>query len=161
MNWILQFIRFNGKRHPTERGKPEIARLLSHLALNRNIAPFTQNQAMNAIRVLRVWQKCFLYRIVGESKNEGIARTSCHIKSIAYYHSPLTLTLSREGRGNVKSSRCLFVAALRPIEGEVQRLCKTPASLYKHVLDLPIEDKTQAVRSRKPKRLSTFLSQAE
>jgi hypothetical protein len=46
--WILQFIRFNGKRHPTQMGKPEIERFLSHLARNRNVAPSTQNQAMSA-----------------------------------------------------------------------------------------------------------------
>jgi hypothetical protein len=49
VSWILQFIRFNGKRHPMEMGKPEIERFLSHLAMNRNVAPSTQNQAMNAI----------------------------------------------------------------------------------------------------------------
>jgi integron integrase len=84
VGWILQFIRFNGKRHPTQMRKPEIERFLSHLAMNRNVAPSTQNQAMNAI---------------------------------------------------------LF--------------------LYKHVLDLPIEDEIQAIRSRKPKRLPTVLSRSE
>ncbi len=49
VNWILQFIRFNGIRHPMEMGKPEIEQFLSHLAMNRNVAPSTQNQAMNAI----------------------------------------------------------------------------------------------------------------
>ena len=48
VSWILQFIRFNAKRHPTEMGKPEIERFLPHLATNRNVAPSTRNQAMNA-----------------------------------------------------------------------------------------------------------------
>jgi Phage integrase, N-terminal SAM-like domain len=39
VSWILQFIRFNGKHHPTQMGKPEIDRFLSPLAINRNIAP--------------------------------------------------------------------------------------------------------------------------
>lgn len=34
-DWILKFIRFNGKRHPKEMGKLEIERYLSHLAVNR------------------------------------------------------------------------------------------------------------------------------
>lgn len=48
-NWILKFIRFNGKRHPKEMGKLEIERFLSHLAVNRDVAAATQNQAFNAI----------------------------------------------------------------------------------------------------------------
>lgn len=56
VRWIVQYIRFNGTRHPKEMGKPEIERFLTHLALNRNVAPATQNQALNAI--------VFLYRDV-------------------------------------------------------------------------------------------------
>jgi len=52
VDWILRFIRFNGKRHPKEMGKSEIERYLSHLAVNRNVAPSTQNQAFNAIMFL-------------------------------------------------------------------------------------------------------------
>jgi len=52
VNWILKFIRFNGKQHPKDMGKPEIERFLSHLALNRNVAASTQNQAFNAILFL-------------------------------------------------------------------------------------------------------------
>ena len=51
-NWILKYIRFNGKRHPKEMGKLEIERFLSHLAVNRDVAAATQNQAFNAILFL-------------------------------------------------------------------------------------------------------------
>ena len=52
VDWILKFIRFNGKKHPREMGKLEIERFLSHLAVNRNVAASTQNQAFNAIMFL-------------------------------------------------------------------------------------------------------------
>jgi len=65
-------------------GKPEIERFLSHLAVNRNVAASTQNQALNAI---------------------------------------------------------LF--------------------LYKHVLDMPLNDYIDATRSKKRKRLPTVLNQPE
>jgi integron integrase len=52
VEWILRFIRFNGKKHPREMGKFEIERFLSHLAVNRNVAASTQNQAFNAIMFL-------------------------------------------------------------------------------------------------------------
>lgn len=82
--WILKFIKFNGTRHPKGMGKHEIERFLSHLAMNRNVAQNTQNQAMNAI---------------------------------------------------------IF--------------------LYKYVLLMPVNDKIEAVRTRKPKRLPTVLSRNE
>ena len=80
----MDYIRFNGTRHPREMGKPEIERFLSHLAGNRNVAISTQNQALNSI---------------------------------------------------------LF--------------------LYKHVLDLPLNDYIDATRSKKGKRLPTVLNQSE
>jgi len=50
--WIKRFILFHDKRHPDEMGKPEIEAFLTHLAVNRNVAASTQNQAFNAILFL-------------------------------------------------------------------------------------------------------------
>lgn len=52
VDWILRFIRFSGKKHPKDMGKFEIERFLSHLAVNRDVAASTQNQAFNAIMFL-------------------------------------------------------------------------------------------------------------
>lgn len=84
VKWVVRYIRFNNTRHPREMGKPEIERFLSHLAINRNVAAATQNQALNAI---------------------------------------------------------LF--------------------LYREVLDISLDEKIEAARSRKPKRLPTVLSRDE
>lgn len=54
VDWILKFIRFSGKKHPRDMGKYEIERFLSHLAVNRNVAASTQNQAFNAIMFLYI-----------------------------------------------------------------------------------------------------------
>lgn len=48
-DWVKDFIRFNGRRHPEEMGAPEIDAWLSHLANNRSIAINTQKSALNAI----------------------------------------------------------------------------------------------------------------
>jgi len=58
IGWARRYILFHGKRHPSELGKSEIEAFLSHLAVDRNVAPSTQNQALNAI--------LFLYRQVLE-----------------------------------------------------------------------------------------------
>lgn len=56
VQWIRRFILFHGKRHPAEMGGREIAAFLNDLALNREVATATQNQALNAL--------VFLYRHV-------------------------------------------------------------------------------------------------
>ncbi len=52
IHWILQYLRFNELKHPREMGRAEIERFLSHLAINRNVAVATQNQALNALLFL-------------------------------------------------------------------------------------------------------------
>lgn len=56
VDWARRFILFNDKRHPAELGAKEVARFLTHLAVERGVAPSTQNQAKSAI--------LFLYREV-------------------------------------------------------------------------------------------------
>jgi integron integrase len=64
LDWVRRFILFHGKRHPETMGEPEIAAFLSHLAVNRRVAPSTQNQALCAL--------LFLYREVLERKLDFI-----------------------------------------------------------------------------------------
>jgi len=54
--WIKRFILFHNKRHPKTMGCPEIETFLSYLAVERNVAASTQNQALCAL--------LFLYRDV-------------------------------------------------------------------------------------------------
>jgi integron integrase len=46
---VKRFILFHGKRHPMEMGADEVKQFLSHLAVDRTVAPATQNQAFNAL----------------------------------------------------------------------------------------------------------------
>jgi len=52
VGWIKRYILFHGKRHPAEMGKAEIERFLTALAVQRRVAPSTQNQALAAILFL-------------------------------------------------------------------------------------------------------------
>jgi integron integrase len=52
--WIRKFIAFFNGKHPRKIGVPEIREFLSYLAVNKNVAASTQNQALNAL--------LFLYR---------------------------------------------------------------------------------------------------
>jgi integron integrase len=62
LNWIKRFILFHHKRHPIDMGRSEIEAFLSHLAVERNVAAATQNQALSAI--------LYLYREILEKELE-------------------------------------------------------------------------------------------
>lgn len=52
IHWIIQFIRFHGKKHPGEMGSAEVEMFLSHLSLNLDVAKGTQRIALNALAYL-------------------------------------------------------------------------------------------------------------
>lgn len=54
--WTKQYLRFNGMKHPETLGEFHVKQFLNHLAIDRNVSPSTQNQALNALN--------FLYREV-------------------------------------------------------------------------------------------------
>jgi integron integrase len=56
LGWIRRFIVFHDRRHPRDMGGPEVEAFLSHLAVARDVAASTQNQALAAL--------LFLYRVV-------------------------------------------------------------------------------------------------
>ena len=60
LQWISRFILFHHKRHPRDMGASEVTAFLSDLAVRRNVAASTQNQALHAI--------LFLYRSVLQIK---------------------------------------------------------------------------------------------
>lgn len=50
--WVKQYIYYHGKRHPAELGKEAVEAFLSSLAVDRNVAAATQNQALSALLLL-------------------------------------------------------------------------------------------------------------
>ena len=51
-SWIKRFILFHDKRHPQELGAVEIESFLTHLAVDKEVSPSTQNQALAALQFL-------------------------------------------------------------------------------------------------------------
>ncbi|NIR49534.1 tyrosine-type recombinase/integrase [candidate division KSB1 bacterium] len=60
VQWVKRFVLFHNKRHPVEMGEAEINAFLTHLAVRRNVASSTQNQALCAL--------LFLYKEVLQKK---------------------------------------------------------------------------------------------
>src|SRR5207237_2164691 len=52
VDWIRRYILFHQKRHPNEMGEDEISEFLTHLAVEKNVAASTQNQALSALLFL-------------------------------------------------------------------------------------------------------------
>jgi len=48
-DWLCRFIIFHNQHDPVPLGGPEIVSFLEYLAVKRNVAPSTQNQALNAL----------------------------------------------------------------------------------------------------------------
>ena len=69
VEWIKRYILFHKTKqgfvlHPREMAEPEIEAFLTHLAVEQNVAPSTQNQALSAL--------LFLYREIIKIEPEGI-----------------------------------------------------------------------------------------
>jgi integron integrase len=64
VDWARRFILFHQKRHPAEMGRAEIEAFLTHLAVERQVAASTQNQALSAL--------LFLYKAVLHQEVESV-----------------------------------------------------------------------------------------
>lgn len=88
LDWIRRYIRFHQLRHPLEMGAQEIRLFLSHLAIERQVAAATQNQAFAALLFLyRDVLHMDLPRIEGVERAKRAARlpvvlTSAEVKSV-------------------------------------------------------------------------------
>ena len=66
--WLRRFLRFHGMRHPREMGSGEVNAFLTHLAVELQVSPSTQNQALSAL--------LFLYReLLERDLDLGACRT--------------------------------------------------------------------------------------
>lgn len=66
VGWVRRFVRYCGMRHPRDLAKGDVERFIEHLAVERDVAASTQNQALSAI--------LFLYRhVLGAAIESDIA----------------------------------------------------------------------------------------
>src|SRR2546425_11931836 len=52
VHWIRRYIVFHGTRHPRDLGANEVTAFLAWLAVDKHVAPSTQNQAFSAVLFL-------------------------------------------------------------------------------------------------------------
>jgi len=87
LDWVKRFICFHNKRHPKDMAELEVAQFLSHLALDRNVAPSTQNQALNAL--------AFLYKAVLDRPLQALQGV---VRAKKPQKLPVVLTTEEVGR---------------------------------------------------------------
>jgi integron integrase len=52
ISWIVRYVKFHGRRHPSELDAADVASFLSHLTVEGKVSASTQNQALAALRFL-------------------------------------------------------------------------------------------------------------
>lgn len=111
--WIKRFILFHGKRHPSEMGEQEITAFLTHLAVEKNVAASTQNQALAAI--------LFLYKQVLNHELDWMddivrARRSTRIPEVLTAGQVMALLRELKGTHQLLA-RLLYGTGMRLMEG--------------------------------------------
>ncbi len=117
VQWIRRFILYHDARHPKQMGAPEIQAFLTYLAVERNVAASTQNQARSAL--------LFLFREVlgrnpGALEKVVSARRSRRVP-VVFSQPEVRAVLAHMQRTNGLVGRLLYGAGLRLIES--LRLC--------------------------------------
>ena len=111
-DWVARFMRFNGSRDPREMGKEEIERFLSHLAVDRDVAASTQNQAFSAL--------LFLYRdVLGIRLDwlDGIVRAKRpKLLPVVLTRDEVTDVLKHMSGVNLIAAMLMYGAGLRLLE---------------------------------------------
>ena len=147
INWIKRYIKFHGTRHPSELHESHLQHYLEYLAVNRNVAASTQNQALNAVlflykHVLKAPLKTEL-KIVRAKQSDHIpvVFTKSEIKQIFLYLSGIHWLMSNLIYGaGLRLSECLrlrvkdvdlatFQVFIRDGKGEKDRVSVFPEIL--------------------------------
>lgn len=144
--WIKRFILFHNKKHPSAMGPEDVKAFLGHLAIDRNVAAGTQNQALAAL--------LFLYRHVLEDPLPWLDDV---IRAVRPSRLPVVLTAEEVREVLIRMSGVTHLAGLL-LYGAGLRLMEC---LRLRIKDLDFERSQIIVRSPKGNReRMTMLPQA-
>jgi integrase len=134
VSWIRRFILFHGKQHPLNLREPAVNTFLTSLAVDRNVAASTQNQALAAL--------LFLYDAVLDAPLDRLtgvvrARKPKRLPSVLSHEEVLRLLAALTGRPAIIAT-LLYGAGLRLME-----------ALRLRIKDLNLERRQIVVREAK------------
>jgi len=111
-DWVYRYLRFHGFRDPREMGKEEVEIFLSHLAVERDVAASTQNQAFSAL--------LFLYRdVLGITLDwlDGVVRAKRpKLLPVVLTRDEVTAVLRYLSGANLIAAMLMYGAGLRLLE---------------------------------------------
>lgn len=111
-DWVGRYLRFHRFRDPLEMGKKEVEQFLSHLAVERDVAASTQNQALSAL--------LFLYRDVLDIKLDwldGVVRAKRpKTLPVVLTRDEVASVLGHLSGENLIAATLLYGAGLRLLE---------------------------------------------
>jgi len=111
-DWAARYLRFHSFRDPREMGKEEVEQFLSHLAVERDVAASTQNQALSAL--------LFLYRDVLDIKLDwldGVVRAKRpKTLPVVLTRDEVAAVLGHLSGENLIAATLLYGAGLRLLE---------------------------------------------
>jgi integron integrase len=118
VDWVRRFVVFHHRRHPRELGPEHVEAFLSHLAVQRNVAASTQNQAKSAL--------LFLYKEVLGSElpwldNVENAKRPQRLP-VVLSHTEVDAVLGRMHGTNGLIARLLYGSGLRIMEAVRRRV---------------------------------------
>ena len=111
IQWILHYIRFHKMRHPKDMGPTEVDEFLTYLALQRNVSPATQKNALNALVFL---YKNFLDTPLGELQF-SYAKTSRRIPVVLSHDEAISIIGNMGGIYQLMA-RLMYGCGLRLME---------------------------------------------
>lgn len=109
--WILDYIRYHGRKHPESLGPDHVQQWLSHLANHRGVAVNTQKTALNAVVFL---YKRFLKKDIGEVTFNRA--TKGRRLPTVFTHNEATAVLSRMSGTHKLIASLMYGAGLRVME---------------------------------------------
>jgi len=132
--WVRRFILFHRKRHPRELCEAEVAEFLTWLAIERDVSPATQNQALNAL--------VFLYKHV---LDQPLADIPGAVRAKRPRRLPVVLSLEEVSRVRRHlEGPCWLIACLQYGSG-----LRVMESVRLRIKDVDFEHRAVMVRSSK------------
>jgi integron integrase len=111
-DWVIDYLKFHGFRDPREMGKFEVEQFLSHLAVERDVAASTQNQAFSAL--------LFLYRdVLGITLDwlDGVVRAKRpKLLPVVLTRDEVSEVLRQLSGDNLIAATLMYGAGLRLLE---------------------------------------------
>lgn len=112
LRWIKRYILFHGKRHPVHLDGKDLEAYLNYLAVKRNVAAATQNQALSAILFL---YKHVLHRPLDVEFNSVRAKRPARVPTVLSQDEVRGLLVCMQGT-NKLMAQLLYGAGLRVSE---------------------------------------------